>query len=408
MQKLPLQTKIALRNIFRQPRRSLLTILAISFSVFCIILFQSLKVGMHRKMIEGALSLDHGTMQVHAESYEPNITLFQSLPDFAAVRQKLEEKGITDYSLRIKAPALLLSGPRSSSVLLTGIIPEQEKNVTLIHSRMTAGRYVSNNTESLVVGRVLAESLKLRVGDKVTLMLQDVYGKPAIKKIEIGGLYDTGLSSFDLTHIYLPLATLQNLLKADNEITEIAAWTRPGRAEQLAAGLSAELDREKYKVTPWQEMAPDLVQLMELNNATFNLLVIIIFLIVAMGIANTMNSVIFERFREFGTIAAIGTTPAEIVTLVSLESSFLGVFACLVGTITALLACTYLHFHGIDLSGFTSSNQYFAAGSILKAFVLPQDIVAANLVTLITAVIAGLYPAGKAARLRPVDALNYT
>lgn len=362
---------------------------------------------MHQKMIEGALSLDHGTIQIHAEEYEPNVTLFQSLPDFKELEKKLTANNITAFSPRIKAPALILAGPRSSSILLSGILPDQEKNITLIHRKMTDGHYLSLKTDSLVMGRVLAESLKLQVGDKVSLMLQDVYGQAVIKKIPIGGLYDTGLSSFDRSHLYLPLSTLQKLLKAENEITEIAVWTKPAKAEQISTLLAADLKKGTFQVTPWQEMAPDLVQLMELNNATFNLLLIIIFFIVAMGIANTMNSVIFERFREFGTIAAIGTTPAEIITLVSFESFFLGIFACLTGTITALLACTYLHFHGIDLSHFTSSNQYFAAGSVLKAHVLAKDIISANLITLLTALLAGFYPAIKAARLNPVDALNY-
>lgn len=239
-------------------------------------------------------------------------------------------------------------------------------------------------------------------------LLQDVFGQAVVKKIPISGLFATGLSSFDRSHIYLPLKTLQKFLAVEDEVTEIALWTNPEKAAAIATSLQADAKAGKFKVTPWQELTPDLVQLIDLNDATYKFLVLIIFFIVAMGIANTMNSVIFERFREFGTIAAIGTTPAEIVALVSLESLFLGLFACLTGTVTALLACGYLHVHGIDLSSFTSSNQYFAAGAILKAQVLGKDVVTANLTTLLTALFAGCYPAIKAALLNPVDALNYT
>jgi ABC-type lipoprotein release transport system permease subunit len=408
MRKLHLLIKIALRNIFRQPRRSSLTILAISFSVFCIIIFQALKVGLHQKMIDGSLSLDLGTIQIHTTGYEANFTQFQTLPQFNDLQQKLTENGLTSYSIRIKAPALILAGTRSSSILLSGILPDQEKNITLIHRRLTAGEYVTPGIDALLIGQKLAENLKLKVGDKVSLMLQNVYGQPVFKKMSIGGFYDTGLSSFDQSHLYLPLGTLQKLLEVDNEVTEIAVSTKTDNAKQIAERLSTDFGQGKYQITHWQEMAPDLVQLMELNDATFNLLVIIIFFIVAMGIANTMNSVIFERFREFGTIAAIGTTPSEIISLVSFESLFLGIFACITGTIAALLVCIYLYIYGIDLSHFTSSNQYFAAGSVLKAFVLPQDIISANLITLLAALLAGLYPAIKASMLNPVDALNYT
>ncbi|MHB8791325.1 MAG: ABC transporter permease [Desulfobulbaceae bacterium] len=408
MNKIRLQTAIALRNIFRQPRRSALTILAISFSVFCVIVFQALKVGMHQKMVDSALSLDLGTIQIHRTGYEANITLFQSLPEADTLLQTLAENGFTAYSPRIKAPALILAGQRSSSVLLSGIHPEQEQKVTLIHSRLTAGEYLPPDRESLLISQGLADNLKLRVGDDVSLMLQDVFGKPVVKKIRISGLYATGLSSFDMHHLYLPLSTLQNFLAAGSEVTEIALAADPGEAKRLAALLAEKTEPDKHRITPWQEMAPDIVQLMELNDATFKLLVVIIFFIAAMGIANTMNSVIFERFREFGTIAAIGTTPSEIVTMVSLESLFLGGFACAAGTGAALLVCAFLGVHGVDLSHFTSSNQYFTAGAVLRPAILPGDIASANVITMFTALVAGLYPALKASRLNPVDALNYT
>jgi len=408
MRKLHLQITIALRNIFRQPRRSFLTIFAISFSVFCIIIFQALKVGLHQKMIDGSLGLDTGTIQIHASEYQTNAAGFKPLPELKNLQKTLAENGLAIHSsMRIKEPALIMAGNRSSSVLLSGIEAETEKRITFISSKLVAGDYVTPGTNSILIGRRLAQNLRLKIGDSVSLMLQDVNGQPVMKHLTVSGLYDTGLSSFDLRHLYLNLATLQDFLMVNNQVSEITLSTKPAEAERLAAQLTADLGKDKYQITSWQEITPDLVQLIELNDATFRLLVLIIFFIVAMGIANTMNSVIFERFREFGTIAAIGSTPAEIVMLVSLESLFLGIFACMAGTMISLLVSLYLNIHGIDLSHFTSSNQYFAAGSVLHAFVLPRDIVSANLITLITAIAAGLYPAIKASRLNPVDALNY-
>ena len=126
-----------------------------------------------------------------------------------------------------------------------------------------------------------------------------------------------------------------------------------------------------------------------------------------MGIANTMTTVIFERFREFGTLTALGATPGGIVSLVMTESLLLGLFAALAGSLTGFGACVYLARYGIDLTHFTSANQYFVVGSVLKAVLTPGDLILANTITLATAATAGLYPAWKASRLNPVKALSH-
>ena len=359
-------------------------------------------------MIDGALGLDNGTIQIHTANYEANVTHLQKISKTTTLLKTLAENGISQYSTRIKTPALILAGERSSSVMLSGIIPEQEKKITFIHQRMTQGHYLTIDENSILMSQPLAKSLHLAVGDKTTLMLQNIYGQPVVKKITISGLYSTGLAAFDLSRLYIPLAILQEFLEVETGITEIAISVPAKTTKQITATLADQLSKKNYLISPWQDLAPDLVQLIELNNATFNLLVIIVFLIVTMGIANTMNSVIFERFHEFGTMAAIGCTPFNIISLVSLESFFLGVLGCLTGTLSALVVCQYLSHSGIDLSHFTSSNQYFVAGSVLKSIIQPKDVIIANLITLATALIAGLYPAIKASKLKPVDALNYT
>ncbi|RMG73691.1 MAG: FtsX-like permease family protein, partial [Nitrospirae bacterium] len=124
-------------------------------------------------------------------------------------------------------------------------------------------------------------------------------------------------------------------------------------------------------------------------------------------ITNTMTTLIFERFREFGTLTAIGTPPEGIVTMVLSESALLGIIACVIGTLTGYLVCLYLRQHGIDLNQFTSANQHMAFSHVLKAYALPGDIIKADVITFLTALVAGLYPSLKAARLNPVDALRH-
>lgn len=403
MKMLLMYSRIGLRNIRRNVRRSLFTIVAVSFGLFCLIVFEALKVGLHHEMLHSTLNLDAAAIQVHAAGFEQNLALLQPLPQPAEVETQLAAAGITHFTARIKSPALVLAGKRSSSVLLAGVIPEQEKEVTFIADKITAGTYLTE-PGTILIGQALADSLRVGLGDEVTLMVQSMFGRPAARKFTIDGMFRTELASFDRNHLYLDLTTAQHFLDADGAITEIAIRTPPEKAAAAAEILQGKLG-DAYQVRSWQQNLPDLEQLIELNDATMGLLVIIVFAIVAMGISNTMSTVIFERFREFGTLAAIGTPPRGIVALVVLESFFLGLLAAILGSLAGALVCSLLARHGLDLSRFTSANQYFAAGHVLKAYLLPGDLLLAVAVTLATALLAGLYPAVKASRLEPVEAL---
>ncbi len=403
---LAVHLRIALRNIVRHQRRSLLTIAAVAVSVFCLIVFQALLAGLHQKMVESALGLDTGVVQLHGADFSRNRTRLAPLPNPEIIAPAFKAAGLTRFAPRLKAPALILAGRHSSSVQLSGIEPEQEAQVTLVRQKMVQGNYQLGPGQ-ILVSQGLADALGLKTGDSMTLMVQSLFGQAKTGKFTVAGLFATGLDSFDQSHVYLSLATAQTLLEAEGAITEVAASCPPAEADELATRLRRQLPAGRFQVQVWQELAPDLAQLMELNNATFRMLIFILFAIVAMGIANTMTTVIFERFREFGTLTALGATPKNIVSLVLTESLLLGLFAALAGTLAGIAATAYCARYGIDLAHFTSANQYFVAGSVLKAVVTPHDLILANGITLATAVAAGLYPAWKAAQLNPVKALAH-
>jgi ABC-type lipoprotein release transport system permease subunit len=404
---LPMLLRISFRNIQRNGRRSLYTILAISFGLFCLIVFQALKNGLHREMAAGTISLDTGSIQIHAHGYEPNLATLRPVPEPERVEQAVGHAGISTFARRIRTPALLISGTASSSVILYGVEPEREPAVTTIASRLTAGRYPAAGSGALV-GEELARSLGLGVGGRITLMAQGTLGQPTFRSFPIAGTFHTELPSFDRSRIYLPLPDLQQFLGAGGGVTEFVLLTPFGAEQGAAERLSRLLPPERYQVRSWQAIVPDLTQLIELNDATMRLLILIVFFIVALGITNTMSMAIYERIRELGVLAAIGTTPARIMGMVVVESCYLGLLASAIGSTAGVLACIWLARHGIDLSRFTSNNQYFAMGHVLKAHLTLFDLATANLTTLATALLAGLYPAWKGGRLDPVAAMRHT
>lgn len=401
-----LYLKIALRNIRRNKRRSLFTILAISFGLFCLIVFQALKVGLHKEMVKSTVNLETCSLQIHAAGYESNLAVLKPMPEIDKVISSLEKEGITTYSRRLKTPALLSAAKKSSSVLLSGVDAIEESQVTFIANKIVKGNYMTD--KKVLLGAGMAKSLGVDMGDTVTLTAQDPQGNPVTGSFTIGGLYETELASFDRSHIYLSLPDAQTFLKAQGTITEIAVLTKDGREEELASRLKETLPPETFKVQTWQEVAPDVEQIIELNDATMHLLILIVFAIVAIGITNTMTMAIFERFRELGLLTAIGTSPSGVLIMIVFESFFLGAIASLIGSAAALIACSYLARYGIDLTLFTSANQYLATSHVLKAHLLPHDLLTANAVTLLTSFLSGIYPAWKAALLQPVKALWHT
>jgi len=398
--------RMALRNVRRNVRRSLLTVFAIAFGLLCLIVFQALKVGLHREMVDSTVRLDAASLQVHAAGYEANLTALRPLPDPERVEWTLQAEGIADFGRRLKAPALVLAGQRSSSVLLSGVDPAAEPRITFVAERIVAGEYL-DNAPGVVLGETLAESLGVSVGDEVTLMVQGLFGRPVTGRFPVRGLYRTELAAFDRSHLFLPLSAAQSFLQADGVVTEIAARTAFGTESAAADRLRQELPADLYQVRSWQQIAPDVLQLIELNDATMRLLILIVFAIVALGITNTMTMAVYERFRELGILTAIGTRPSRIVSLIVCESFFLGLFASASGSLLGVAACSWLAHYGIDLTSMTSANQYFATSHVLKAHLLPADLLGANAVTLATALLAGLYPAWKAARLQPADAIRH-
>ncbi len=402
-----LLARMAWRNVLRNPRRSLLTVVAITFGLLCLLVFQGLKVGLHDAMVASTVELDSGALQVQAAGYQTNLAGLHPLPEGSTAQEALHKAGVTSFSPRLQVPAMVLAGNDTATLVLTGIDPAREQEVTALARRVEQGGYLAGG-EGILIGAPLAKALKVEIGDRVTLMAQGLFGRPVTRPFPVTGIFATELATFDRSHAYLALPAAQNFLQAEGLISAIAVAAPRGSEQALARRLQSELSGDSYQVRTWRELTPDLVQLIELNDATMKLLVIILFFIVGLGIINTMTTIIFERYREWGILLALGTRPRRILALVVLEAFFLGIIAATIGSLAGLGVCAWLADHGLDLSALTSSNQYLAATHVIKARLLVADFWSANLVTLAVALLAGVFPAWRASRLQPVEALRHT
>ncbi|TYO98937.1 ABC-type lipoprotein release transport system permease subunit [Geothermobacter ehrlichii] len=397
--------RMAVRGLARQPRRSLLTAGAIGFGLACLVIFVALKTGLHREMVASTVRLDLGSLQVHAAGYQPNSMALKPLPDAAGLQKRLAAEGLV-VAPRLKVPALAIGPAGSASVVLSGVDPERERRLTIVARRLVRGDYLAG-PESLLIGEQLAASLGVKLGDEVNLMVRTLFGRPAARRFVVDGVFRTDLASFNRGQLFIPLPSAQKLVGGNGLVSELAVLTPEGEEGLWVDRLAARLDAARYRVDGWRDLAVDVAQLIELNDGTMNLLMLIIFFIVALGIANTMTMSVYERYREFGIIAALGLRPGGIVRLVLGETLLLGLFGGLLGSLAGALACLYLGRYGIDLTALTSANRYFATSHVLHAVLRGEDVLLANLVTLTTAFLAGLLPAWRASKLEPVEALRH-
>jgi len=398
--------RIALRNLLRNRRRTLYTISAVAFGLLCLIVFQALKVGLHEQMVRSTVGLDAGALQIHAKGHEANIASLLPLPEPQVVEEFLGKTSVTAYARRIKSPALLIANAKSTAVLLSGVERVREPSVTFISENMVAGDYLAPG--GLLIGENLANSLGVGLGDDVALMVEGWTGAPFIRKFPVKGIYRTALATFDLGHVFMPLPQAQEFLRADGVVTELVAASEAGGELSAANEVREKLNGDdRYSIRYWGEIAPDVKQLIDLNDSTMALLIIIVYLIVAVGIVNTMSMAVYERFHEIGIQLAVGDTPRSIFLMILTESALLGLIASILGSLMGWLACLCLGKYGVDLTSLTSSNQYFAQSHILKSHLILSDLGWANLLTVTTATLAGIFPALKAVRMEVVEALNH-
>jgi lipoprotein-releasing system permease protein len=269
------------------------------------------------------------------------------------------------------------------------------------------------------IGVNLAKILKVKLGDKLHIMSQTVDGLAAEGFFEVKGIYDTGTDIYDRGRIYLHLADLQRFLRLDtlrakgwprrSAIHEITVRARSADdAPAIAAALRLRAGGGAAMVRTWDEIRPDIKNILQINSASTGLMVFIIFIVAALGVVNTMLMAVFERTRELGMLKAIGMSGGKILWLIVAETTLLVLMASLVGTAAGLGLDLYMMHSGIDLSSFSEGISIGGMGvsPVLHAVITPEGVLVPVLTLGLMCFLAAFYPAARAARMRPAQGMR--
>ncbi len=400
--------KIAWRNILRNRCRSSITIASIGIGFASLIFIHAFINGADYQMVENYTSLLSGHIQIHKMGFQENIGLQRSISETEEISAILKDNpDILNFSSRVKEYALISSAEHSSGVLLMGVDPKKEKRVSELHKRIRKGSFLSNEKQ-IVIGKDLSKSLNVNLHDKVVIIGQAYDGSLGSAAYRVCGLLDTGAEEIDKGLALITLAAAQDLFVLDNKISEFVIQADSHEnVELIASDLKNYIDTQDHEVLTWKEISPILVQWIEFDTAFTGFLLFVVLLVVAFGILNTLLMGILERIREFGIMLALGTKRRQVVLMVGLESIILGFIGIIFGYTIGTSLSAYFGVNGINLAVFSSALNDFYIGSTIYTRISPGHLMIYGPVVLLTSLIASIYPAWRAASLKPVDAIRH-
>jgi len=401
----PLLTLLAWRNLWRHTRRTLVMLFALALGVWSMVVMAALIRGSMEQQIDKEILNLTGHVQVHAKGYRDDPAIERSFTAGRSLEKALKDKSVTAAAARIRVPAVISSERESAGVTLVGIDPKGEQGLSFIGSAIREGRYLgSRDDEGILLGRKLAERLETALGRRVVLMSQDRENEIADRGFRVVGIFKADPQSLETGYVFIGLDTARKMLKAGNEVSEIAVMT-PDRKhlDRLLASLRAaapDLD-----VAPWTDVQPLLVVSEKVNNVVLLIWFAVVFAAMAFGLINTLLMAVFERTREFGLFQALGMPPRFILGQVLVESLILLAIALIIGNLASWASVVSLK-GGIDLSKFAEGLELVGISPVIYPALAAGDVTAANVVVLVLGVLASLYPAWRASRHVPIEAIT--
>ncbi len=401
--------KIAWRNIWRNKRRTLITVASIMFALFFAIIMRGFQVGSYDKMKENAVESYSGYIQIHKKGYwdDKNINNIFSFDKEILTKLESDER-VNVVIPRLESFALASSGDFTKGVAVMGISPENEDKMTKVKSYLQEGEFINSKDNAVMVAAGLAKFLNVKVRDTLVLFSSGYHGATAAGLYPVKGILKLPIPEMNRGTVYLSISEAQTFFSTGKQFTglvfDIKDIDDVSDVEQI---IYESIDLEKYEVMNWQAMNKELIQMIESDNAGGIIMIAILYLVIAFGIFGTVLMMTNERLREFSVMISVGMQKGKLALIIIVELFFLTTIAALAGIIISLPVMFYYYYNPIEFSGETlDAMKDFNFEPVMPMSLEPQIFIIQAIAIALISMIAMSYPTIKIMTLNVVKGLR--
>lgn len=401
--------KIAWRNIWRNKRRSFITIGSITFAVLLACVMRSMQLGSYERMIKNAAELYTGYIQIHKNGYWDEKIIDNSFVCDAKLLDNVESTtGVNSAVPRVESFALASFDGKTKGGMVLGIDPEREHGLTKIKDKIVDGQYLESEDDGAIVSEGLAKYLKIEIGDTLVLIGQGYHGANAAGLFAVKGIAKFPSPAQNNQTIFISLGRAQWFYAMPDQITSLALVVDKAKhVDRILADLSTKLNTEKLEIMGWEAMMPELLQGIEIDNISGRIMLWILYAVIGFGMFGTFMMMTAERMYEFGVMMSIGMKRLKMQFSIFLEMLMMSTIGVLVGIAISLPIILYYYFNPIFMTG-ESAEAIEQFGVEAAYFFSIQASLFYNQAWAIffMALILGFYPLYVIQRLKPVAAMR--
>ena len=400
--------KISWLNLWRNRQRSMVMILAVMAGLWGGIFASSIMFGLMNQRFKSSIEQQVSHVQIHNPEFLKDYNIKYSIERWDNLREDLAvDDDVIAFSGRTLVNGMLRTATMNAGVNIMGVDPQMESNTTSLNQNIVEGEYLKESFRNpVLIGKSLADKVNARIGSRIVLTFQDSERELASASFRVAGMYQTAATAWDEMHVFVLQSELNELLGCDRLLNAVGILLDDHEKSADFAEKYKEIYPE-LEIRMWSEISPELAFLQEMASMMYVIILIIILMALAFGLLNTMLMAVIERIKELGMLMAIGMNKKRVFLMILLETTFLSLTGAVLGMIAGYFTTTLLAINGIDLSavGGDALNEY-GFDSVIYPVFDPAVFVFITVLVILTALLTSIFPALKALRLKPAEAVQ--